>query len=725
MTPEQLQALNAAAERRQATPSPAAAPKLIGTVGNDWKIYQMQDGQLAAQSPGASTNDQDTIRRLMAGETFTNILQDENDRRSIARHPVAARANEVLRGVPFVGSYADEAVGLVSPTAQAGMRNMTEAMQRQHPGQTLALNAAGAVAGTVPVAMSAGPAIAARAATTVAGRALQGMTVGAVAGGVEGAVYGAGEGATPTERVTGATEGAVWGAGAGAGLGLAAPYAADAALAATNWTRDAVLRRMIGLQGSDEQAVMTALGVGRPAARLIKRALDVGDPYAASVALGRAGDEAMLADAGIAGAELLDAAAQSGGQAAQVVRNAMRARTRAATAQIGAALDDALGSPMSEREMVREIRTGTAPAREKAYTAAYAVPIDYSNRSGRALEGLLKRVPARAWREADALMQTQGEGSLQRLVSIDGDTVTIQQLPDVRQLDYITRALGDMAESQRGKGGLGGFTAIGRANANLARDIRGIVRRAVPEYDNALQVAGAAIAKKQMIENGYNLFRSSTRREDVVEMLTRASAEDKAAARAGLRSYIDDQMANVARTIMDPDTTTRSGLWALRAMSTDANKVKLRVLLGKGTADKLLDRLESASVAFELRAAIAQNSKTAVRQSIRSTVDAYTAGGPLRTLMGGEPVNATKRLTTTLTGETPEAKDLRAMGVYNDIAQALTGIRGARSRTALAYINNAMKNEALVTEGQSKIIAAALLSLDAGAVRTAEGFQLP
>jgi hypothetical protein len=239
--------------------------------------------------------------------------------------------------------------------------------------------------------------------------------------------------------------------------------------------------------------------------------------------------------------QLLDAVSQAGGGAAAITRDAVGARTRAASDDIVRVLDDVLGVPQGENEIITAIRTGSAPARNAAYDAAYAVPIDYAAPQGRALESLYGRIPASAWRRADALMQLDGDQSMQRLMQIAPDgTVTLSALPDVRQLDYITRALNDVAAEADGQGKLGGTTDLGRATGALSRQIRQVLRRAVPEYGTALDTAADAISQRNAVETGYNLLATRIRREDVAEALHGASQAERAAARQGLRAYLDD-----------------------------------------------------------------------------------------------------------------------------------------------------------------------------------------
>ena len=118
---------------------------------------------------------------------------------------------------------------------------------------------------------------------------------------------------------------------------------------------------------------------------------------------------------------------------------------------------------------------------------------------------------------------------------------------------------------------------------------------------------------------------------------------------------------------------------------------------------------------MELRAAIARNSATQQRTAIKNTVDEITEPGAVNTLLSGEPINAAKRMTQVLTGATPEAKQLRQMGIYDDIANILTSLKGNDAKRALQIIKSNVEGEAL-SESQAQIVSKVLTSPSALAV---------
>lgn len=621
------------------------------------------------------------------------IDQPVEDRMVIdAMGPLTARALTVNRGLPFIGEYVDEAIGgLVGGNATEQIRTAQDAFARQNPKEATALQIGGGVLGSVPMAMGAAASVPARA-MTLGQKMVLGAGAGAVAGGVEGAVSGYGAGNNGDRARSALTRGAI-GAGLGGVVGGAVPAIASGAAA--------LFQRF---KGSDIRAISESLGISPDAARVVKSAIENDDFDAARTAIERAGGRAMLADAGPGTQNLLDATVTYGGKAPRIVREAVDDRAAAAGRDMQGALDATLGRPQGQSALAGEIRTNSAPARSAAYDAAYAAPIDYADPKGLALESLLKRAPGAAVKRANELMRLEGVQSAQIMAEIaDDGTVTFTRMPDVRQIDYMTRALNDVADAANGQGKLGGTTDLGRAYGNLSKAIRGTLKGLVPEYGQALDVAADAISQRKAVDLGYDLLKAGTRRETVVEGLQGAGKAEIEAAKQGLRSYIDDTLANVKASITSPDLDIGEFRRLAADLRSRAARAKMTTVLGEKEASALYDTLDENLTALELRAAIAGNSKTAMRQGIKGTLDAATAPGAIGTLMQGEPVNATRRVVQFLTGKTPEMAALRQQGILDEIAKALTGIRGQAAKSALETVQNAMRGQP-VTEQQARLI---------------------
>jgi hypothetical protein len=695
------------AEReRRIAPQQQGVPQgatLLGTFADNGRVFQMPDGTMQAVSAGGATTDPATVQRIMEGGTFASAMQDRLDVERIDQNPIAARANEVVRGVPFVGSYADEAVGLVSPNARDNMRATTAAMERQNPGQTMGLNVLGGVLGAVPMALAAAPAVQALAPATRSARVGLGLLGGAATGGIEGLIWGSGEGETGEERTENALRTGALGALGGAVIGGVAPIAGDVLQAA-----------MQRLSRSDVATIAAQLNISRPAATVVRDALRTGDMQAARDALARAGDDAMLADAGEPAQMLLDAAAASGGPAVPIVRNAVEARVTDASRNMTGALDRTLGAPRGERELMNSIRQQNAPQRSQAYDAAYSAAIDYSAPEGRSIERIVARInraAPSALAQANRILGSlpDGEAAEQIMFRVDNATgaVTVEKLPTVQQLHYVMQALDDIAAGTDGTGTFGRQNTLGASIERLRSELSQALRAAVPEFGAAQDMAADTARDLRATELGRNLL--STPREDVAAWRSTATPAERRAAEQGLRSYIDDVTARVTRTITDDNVEAREGIKILRDLSSRQNETNMRLLLGQERADALMSELDQAATAYELRSAIALNSKTYQRSAIDEGVRAQTERGILRTLMAGEPVNATKLLVQALTGETAEAAQIRRMGLYEEIARALTETRGDRARTALRFIQLAMNGQT-ISNRQAELIASALSS---------------
>lgn len=520
----------------------------------------------------------------------------------------------------------------------------------------------GQVAGGVAQGIAAGPGILAP--TTLGGKVI----AGSLAGGAGGAAHGAGTGEDYDSRLSGAAiEGGI-GAAAGAVFPMAAQGAGTLYEAARNYFKAAPIAQRAG----SSPAALRALG------SVLQADGSLSPQGQANMA--RAGGEQMLVDAGPTAQSVLDTAIQRSGPAAALARGRVDERVTRDSLATRSVLDDILGAPEGVTASRTAIARGTAPARSEAYERAYAAPIDYSAPAAREIEGMVKgRVPQDAINQANRLMRIEGAESAQIMAKVaDNGMVEFETMPDVRQLDYITRALNDMAETGDGAGALGGQTAMGRSYQNLARDIRSRMRGLVPEYGEALDTAGDAISRSQAVKLGAEILSPKMAPDEVAERLANLSGQaERDALRQGVRSKIDNVMANVTRTASDDDTVAREALKGLKDLSSRASREKIALVVGDEQASRLFDELDRIGQSFNLRANVATNTRTYGRQATERFVEAQNALGVVRTLAAGEPLNAGKRFTQMLTGETPAARQGRSDKLFSEIAELLTRQGGA------------------------------------------------
>lgn len=535
----------------------------------------------------------------------------------------------------------------------AEIRGNQNQAQRDNPKSYLA----GQVAGGVAQGLVAGPGVAANA-PTLMGR----VAGGAVTGGGMGGLYGLGSGEGVGGRLyEGAKDALIGGA-----VGGALPVVAKGASSVYSSIADA-------LSGN---AAAKGAGTSPEVLRMLGNVLDAdgtrGPVGQANMA--RAGADAMLADAGPNAKAILDTAIQRGGPGGVAARDAIAARTGNASSAISDALNANLGAPEGVTAARTAIREASAPARSVAYKAAYEAPIDYSAEGARAIEDIVKtRVPKSAIDEANALMRAEGNSSKQILAKVaDDGSVMFEKLPDVRQLDYITRGLNEVADQADGAGKLGGQTAKGRAYGNLAQELRGYLKDLVPEYGQALETAADPIRRSKAVELGSKLFSSATTRDQVDEAVRGMTQAEKDAVAQGVRSRLDDAMANVARTVQDGDTPAREAIKAIRDLSSRANREKLEAVIGKTKADALFSEVDRAASSFDLKASIADNSKTFARQTTAAKVAQMTEPGAIGQALQGKPLKAGQRIAQALTGQTPENITAKQDAVYSQLADVLT-----------------------------------------------------
>jgi len=677
--------------------------QLVGTfAGGEGAIYRRPDGSMQAVSPGVATTDQEVIGRIMDGGSYQEAVQSQADRDRLEGR-VLPRVNEFIRGIPFVGSRFDEALGLVDEEGAEEMRRDTAAMQRENPIETGALNFGGGLATAAAAAPSAASSVPQwfsnlprwqRAIITAFG--------GGAAGGVEGAIYGSGEGETPEERRRNAEQQGLLGALFGTGVGLAAPVAAD--------LFDTAVK---AIKRSDVGQIASRFGLSRSAARVLKQHLDADDLEGARAVLERGGDEAMLGEATRGSRSLLDATAARGGQAENVVRNAIEGRVSGANQQFRQAADDVLGpAPTGLRSATEEISARTAPARSAAYDAAYRTPIDYSGAAGRNIEDVFDRVPnrvlIRAVRRANDRMQMSGNRNMQIMADIaDDGSVTFREMPNVQQLDEIKKALNDIARDGT-DATTGKMSSEALDASRLASELRDATIEATGgregTYARAVSIGGDKVAEDQALKMGSDILSNRVTREDVIRQMRGASNDAKNAARIGLRQEIDEIMSRTRAVASDPNVEARQVYDIIKPLSSESARTKIRAILGNDEANRLFREIDRLTSGFELRAAVSENSRTARRASVGRTIDEATARGPISSAAAGEPLEAGRAVVRLLTGETPDALAFRQEGVAEEIARFLTTQRGRSAEAALNYVNKVMDGQRL-TDSQAKFVA--------------------
>lgn len=537
---------------------------------------------------------------------LTNFLYGENAARGTGFY------GNVLKGVPLVGSWVDEGLGKIEGAlggdeeamAQRA-RDSQEAFAIAYPKTAIGANLGGAAL-TLPYAVANAPRVVGAGSTL--SKVGRGALAGATLGGAEGFVYGAGEGQEGS-RLDNAQRGGLWGAAFGGGLGAGIPVVGS--LGRTLYNTFA---------GRKARQAARELGMRQDVAGLVADRVAADAPYAAQN-IAQAGESAALGNLGPSTRGLLDAVANAPGQSSAIARQGVEDIVEGASGRFTQTLDDVLGTPQGPRSLQQGVMDASRAARNEAYDMAYQVPINYASDAGQRLEGLLSRVDKGVLDRAERLMRTEGVGSQQiKAIVDDAGRVTFEQMPDVRQIDYITRALRD-------SGGFGGGLGPDEARVvkGLASEIRTTLDDLVPEYGQARSIAADAISEREAVTLGRNMLKPNMTREDVALEVAGMGQAELQMVRQGLRSQIDDAMANVRRGLTRTDSDPQSVLKPLRDMTAPAAREKIASILGPDEASRLFSMLDEAEQAFSMR--IVAGSQTAPRLQTEQAIRELVPGG--------------------------------------------------------------------------------------------------
>ncbi|MBD9528971.1 hypothetical protein [Paracoccus sp. PAR01] len=548
------------------------------------------------------------------------------------------------------------------------VRGQEEQFQADHP----YISAAAEIGGAVLPAMT-GVGIAAQA-PTLAARAGTGAALGAGAGAVQG--FGEGEGGLGN-RLNTAASGAV----IGGALGGAVPVAGSALRHLWQAGSGAVRNGRIGAQIGEK------LGVNRATGKVLSRLLAGQDQKAIMEGLAAGGDDAMLADAsaGLTGA--LDGAMRSPISGAQLAQDRVNERAgQSYTGVMDALVGGQQGPRMPPAETQRRMAQGARGQVNQAYQQAYGTPIDYASPEGRAIEELIGRVPPKraqaAINSATDRMIYDGMPSPQILANVaDDGRVSLSQLPNVMQLDYMKRAFDEVAEDSK-DAITGRMTSDGAFSGRIARDIREATKDAVPAYGEALDVAANDIRQRSAVRTGQRILSADFSVEDALSEISDATGAERRAIRDGLIGQIDNVLGNVRAVASDQNIDARQAAKAYSDMSSPSARRKMEALFGEEWP-AIRESLDSAGRALMLRARTSPNSSTGVRQMFNDIVAETVEPSALQQ---GKPVTALRGALGELTGASREAVGRARDEVKGEIADLLTRQGGEEPKRILQAI---------------------------------------
>ena len=428
------------------------------------------------------------------------------------------------------------------------------------------------------------------------------------------------------------------------------------------------------------------VGMTGPQYQILNRALSADDALTGGGArrMDAAGPDSMLADAGSGAQRLLDTAIVESSPAARIATEAVESRVNSAASKLDDVLNSTMGRPGESASRALTVYGDKSNPLGKLYERAYSKSVDYSSPLGAEIENIVRnQVPPEAITAANKLMRMEGHTSRQILADIAEDgSVVFREMPDVRQLDYITRGLNQSASTGEGAGAMGGQTQIGSAYKNLSRGIRSRLKELVPEYKAVLNSAMDIIRARDARDIGLTVLSTKTTRADVMDAISDMGEAEIRKVVEGVRMNIDDILARTKVAMTDVNVEAREAFQLIKDMSSRSNREKLTMILGDD-AERIFSQLDEAVMAFELRGAVARNSATAIRQSTAQSVKDVVQGGSINRLREGEVINAPKAMVSAIFGRSPEAKQKISDDVYISMVRALTGPRGAEARAAL------------------------------------------
>lgn len=676
------------------------------------------------EKAGFSSTDPKFVERVIAGEDPAKI-SSQGVYEDVMKETQfeAAQRYKMAEGIPFIRGWLPQIGGKLPFTgdaAEANIRARSKAMEEVNPIASTVSKIGGGIGATAPIAAMT-PAIPALEALPLGQKMLAMGAIGSIAGGTEGLIAGSGTGNAAREGIGGAI---------GGGLGgIVAPPLAKG------------IENVISLvTRTDIPNIANILGISEDAAKVIKTTFaESGSNVNDAIRnIRRAGDLGMIADADTATAILLDAAGAAGGRAATITGEAVTQRAKQEAAQLGGYLDETLaplpktgGQTADIQDIAEGISKSTAGRRADLYNEAYGSPIDYSAPEGMAIESLLKRIPDSyldpAIKRANESMQFAGKENEQIMATVGEDgSITFTNPPNVQQLDEIKRALGEVAFGEVDS--LGRPTARANDALKMYRELRNAIENAVPSYKTAMDVASDKISLENALDIGEKMLTNKMSVRDVGRTLSGATESERSMAKLGARSYIQDTLDRVKATITSPDVDINQLRKVLSELSSDASKKKLASLVGIKETQTLYKNLERAKAALALRAAVASNSKTAVRQRVQDQIDQLTEVGALQSLLAGKPMASTQKAIQTLSGATEEFTVERQKEIFKDVAKALTGIQGRDAKEAVIEIYKAINgqkvNEAQVQKWMNILMrGVAPTGIMASSTSTARAFQ--
>jgi hypothetical protein len=654
--------------------------------------------------------------RKLGNAEFADSERTRMNEHLLSENMGGAVAGSYLSGAMFVGEYVDEAVGAVmGEDKMEQQRRLQMAFEEEYPKTNIALRVAGGVTSAAPIAMMG--------TTQKLYKFAQGLPflqkylmmagMGASFGVTEGAVSGAG---IQGKDETGGTQtrgenmfdlgisGSLWG-----GLGQIGGQALSD-VGALAWVRikdglknstNAEIKELFSLT-SDKTVDIIKATVSSTSAGI--------NTMIEKLRLG--GSQGQIPDADDAISSLLDLIVITGGEGGSTVVQKVGGRAQTVAAGVDSSLNRNIANLPKDKDglsgdatmIAKELAQSTAPARTKAYTKAYNQKINYAGSDGKAINDVLALIPPdikkEAIKKANNMLIMKGMPLGQNGFDIaeDGVTIVMKNNPNMLQLDYIKRALGELAYGSPDIMKKSGLKVSGdammynslRAKLNNVLKSIGKPKNGESAYSQATRLGQDKITRQNALEIGGSILDPQVNRNTVSRIMADAGDAEKEMARLGLRGSIEDMLANVKATINSPNIDLNQMNTLLKTLSTDNVRGKLKILLGDQKAKSVFKTLEMAESALKLKATIAQGSQTASRGIAAGNVDEILNEGVINKMTNIQPVLAGQELlqkvlqAKTITGK---RKNL----IMKELANALLGTKGLAARKQYRELYDSVK----------------------------------
>jgi len=687
-------------------------------------VYQMANGTRGYidQDAGFSTGDPAYVEQALAefqatqlggqfeGETVNDLRAVDDAQNLLDLNPGKGLGARLLQSPLFVGKGTDEALGGIvnyfggdGDLIKNNIRAMSEAYGTAEPTKAMAADIFGAVSTALPVALALPATFYTWLATVPLATGIF-ATAGAsgvfnfIEGGVSGYLGSEGEKRESAAIAQAVQQGAI---------GLATGSLSYLAPKAIAYGYHAVKN---GLKQSSIPMIQEAFGVGVGAATLLKNILNESGRALKDVLkdMNKGGSQQMIADATEATRALTDAIAASGGAAAEIIDTAIKGRLQS----VGGTLEKSINKNIADLPDVPgtnppikqdaegvqlKLYADSAKPRGEAYKKAYNTKINYNTKEGEIVLDVLQRMPEdlkrTALKEANALLQMQGKeaGQISMIVGDDGLFKVIKQ-PNMMQLDYLKRALGNLAYDPVKKSGLSVY-------ANQMRyELTGALKKLNPNYEKALLKGQEVITRTNAVEIGETALTPKVTVASLARKLNdkNIGKEEREMVAMGLRAELDRMIGNVKATATKgADVQSMQKLF--KEFSSKSARQKLRLLIPDEKQYKaIIKELDKSEAALALQAAVNQNSKTFVRASVEEmkrdavSVEKGVIGGALK---GTSDASATVGKLLNKIARTDILEGRRLAIINKELAEMMVKTKGTEARKIFSTLYKAVKDK--------------------------------